>query len=596
MNRVYEYGLLDPITNAHLVEDQLRSAHRYRNVLVEIERERRSRVREILAGHADTVGLADEVERLTTALEAAQVQIKQTRAASRRRSETTDDRALVRDLSTQLKTARAQLKEAKTFVAKDPMIQRALATADQRAHDRQIEERARCGVYWSTYLLIEEDVDRARKGKMDPKFQRFTGEGRVSAQLQGGLDWSEIGNDTQLQIHDAPDPRAGRRAGHRKILRLRIGSGGTSRQPIWAEWPLTLHRALPEGARIKRATVTRWRRDCRRWEWRLQLLLDVSACASSKKRPSEGACALNLGWAKTDRGLRAGYVVGQDGQRTEIVLPASILERLDKANAIRAQRDQNLDALKAQLSAWLADHPLPTPPEDAVAGSLKARADHLHAWRAPERFFSLAQAWKQQRFDGDAVGYELLEAWRYRDEHLQRYEAGMRRGALGHRREIYRMIGAELATRYRMLVVDDTDLRTFQRSPEAGSTRVEFDAVKRAQHVAAPSDLRMQLMNAFGETSCAELSAVDVTRKCHACSAINDWDRAASGREHACVACGAVWDQDVNACLNLLGEWKSAEPGWEAARAAKAANRKESRSEKLQKGRKKKPEAEALAM
>jgi hypothetical protein len=595
MNRVYEYGLLDPITNASMVEDQLRSAHRYRNVLVEIERERRTRVREILAGHVDTVVLADEVARLTTDLEAAQTRIKQSRAASRKRSETVEDRAAVRELAGQLKAARAQLKEAKATVAKDPMIQRALKTADQRAHDRQIEERKRCGVYWSTYLLIEEDIDRARKSKMDPRFARFTGEGRVSAQLQGGIAWSEIATDTQLQILDAPDPRIGRRAGTRKLLRLRVGSAPGSRQPIWAEWPMILHRVPPEGARIKRATVTRWRRDCRRWEWRLQLILDLSAC-KTKPRTTEGACALNLGWAKTDRGLRAGFVVGNDGERTEIVLPPSIMDRLDKANAIRAQRDLNLDAMKPQLAAWLETHPFPTPPEDAAAGSLKARADHLHAWRSADRFFNLARAWRDQRFEGDEEGYAILETWRYRDEHLQRYEAGMRRGALGHRREIYRVIGAELAKRYRMLVVDDTDLRTFQRSPEAGSVRVEFDAVKRAQHVASPSELRMQLANAFGDAATAELSAVDVTRKCHACEAINDWDRTSSGREHACTSCGVVWDQDVNACLNLLGEWKRVESGWEAARAAKAANRKASRSENLQKGRKKVTEPEALAI
>jgi len=585
MNRVYEYGLLDPVVNAQIVEDQLRAAHRYRNLLVEIERERRTRVREILSSHADAAPLAEDVARLTVELEQAQAKIKQVRAVSRRRSETTDDRMAVRDVTTRLKAAREQLKIVKAAVAQDPSCQEALAQAEQRCHDRRIEERARCGVFWGTYLLIEEDVDRARKGKMDPKFVRFTGEGRVSVQLQGGLEWGGIAEDTRIQIRDAPDPRQGRRAGTRKWLRLRVGS--TGRDPIWAEWPLILHRPLPEGAVIKRATVTRWRRDCRRWEWRLQLILDVSRCVGTKPRGTEGACALNLGWAKTERGLRVGFVVGSDGERTEIVLPGSILDRLDKANAIRAQRDQNLDVMKPLLAAWIAAHPLPE--------VLHAKIEHLHAWRSADRFFGLARLWRQHRFDGDTEGYELLESWRYRDEHLQRYEAGMRRGALGHRREVYRLVGAALSRRYRMLIVDDTDLRTFQRSPAPESDRVEFDAVKRSQHVAAPSDLRMQLANAFGEDGVAELSAVDVTRRCHACLTLNDWDRASSGREHACVGCQQVWDQDVNACLNLLREWRTVAPGWEAARVAKASNRQASRAERLQQARRKKKPAEAIA-
>ena len=57
-SRIYEYGLLPPTTNAALVDDQIRLAHRYRNKLVEIERERRVKVRQILTGHADTEPLA----------------------------------------------------------------------------------------------------------------------------------------------------------------------------------------------------------------------------------------------------------------------------------------------------------------------------------------------------------------------------------------------------------------------------------------------------------------------------------------------------------------------------------------------------------
>ena len=45
---VYQYGLLPPTRNAELVNDQMRLAHRYRNVLVEIERDRRTQVSAIL--------------------------------------------------------------------------------------------------------------------------------------------------------------------------------------------------------------------------------------------------------------------------------------------------------------------------------------------------------------------------------------------------------------------------------------------------------------------------------------------------------------------------------------------------------------------
>src|SRR5690606_40938800 len=132
----------------------------------------------------------------------------------------------------------------------------------------------------------------------------------------------------------------------------------------------------------------------------------------------------------------------------------------------------------------------------AIAGppqELVERCEHMHAWRSPARFAALARWWRDHRFDGDAEAYELLEAWRYRDEHLQRYEAGLLRGALGHRREIYRRLAAHLARRYRTLVVDDTDLRAMQRSRAPESERTEIDAAKRSQRLAAGSERRAAL-------------------------------------------------------------------------------------------------------
>lgn len=46
--RNFVYGLLPLDVGADLVADQMRLAHRYRNLLVEIERERRTRVRDAI--------------------------------------------------------------------------------------------------------------------------------------------------------------------------------------------------------------------------------------------------------------------------------------------------------------------------------------------------------------------------------------------------------------------------------------------------------------------------------------------------------------------------------------------------------------------
>lgn len=559
-SKIYEYGLLPPTYNADRVDHQIRAGHRYRNVLIEIERERRAKVREILVGHADTEPLAAEVVRLTAELEAARQRLKLARATTRSRSDSAGDRLAVREIVTRLKVARTTLKEAKTRIAGDPEIQAKLIAAQEHAHQRQLAERARTEAYYGTYLLAEAAAEQASKSKTDPSFAPYRGEGRIGVLIINGIGVAELTDDTRIQIHARDNGRGGRRAGQGRMLRLRVGSD-ERRGPIWAEWPMILHRPLPEGARIKQATVIRRRRDCRRWDWRVQILLDLSASPSRTTTPADGACALNLGWAHMRDGIRAGYVIGTDGREHEVAVSRSVIDRLDKADSIRSIRDRDLNTMRAALAAWIAEHPLPTLAPQPTSGdgrtaSLAERADHLYQWRSPSRFATLARCWRMHRFDGDSAGYELLEAWRYRDEHLQRYEAGLVRGAQLARREGYRVLAAQLAARYRVLVVDDTDLRDLQRSPMPESERTEIDAAKLAQCRAAGSELRAALSNAFGVTRVVKVSAKNVTATCHACGSIEKWDRAASGRKHLCASCGVTWDQDANACRNLLREFE----------------------------------------
>lgn len=552
----YEYRLMNPPAETRdLAVAQMRAAHRYRNMLVEIERERRARHREVMSGHPDTAPLAARVAELAAQRDAARQTLLSTRAAARARAESAADRERVRELGAQLKAVRAELRAAKQTIASDPEIQRAVQAVEDHARQRVRDERARCDVYWGTYLLQEAAADQARKATSDPQFRPWRGEGRVSVQLQGGLDLTEVwGGDTQLWIdplpagaHDPAAKRGARRAASRTLLHLRVGS--KDRAPIWAVWPLVMHRPLPEGARIKVATVSRRRRDRRRWDWFVHLTLDISASQPRRSVPDSGAVALNLGYClRPDGGIRAGYVVGDDGIEREILVPSSSLDRFQRSEKIQGYRDQNLNVARAELCAWIADQP-------ATPEWFAERSKGLHAWRSAERLAALADAWRSQRWEGDAAGYEPLQAWRFREEHLQRMGAGLARGAALHRRETYRIVAAELGRRYGTLVIDDTDLHELQRSPAPESEDVEIKAVKRRQRQAAGSELRDALVNAFGRERLSVQSATDITRRHYACGSIETWDREDSTRRRKCSACGEMYDQDANACRNLLSEW-----------------------------------------
>jgi len=691
MIRNYEYGLLDPTVNAQLIDDQMRLGHRYYNTLVEIERERRSRVTTILTGHADTEALAAKVAGLVDQHAAARLAIKATRKATRNRSETAAMRQRAKDLGAELAAAREELKAGKVAIADDPMIARAIAVADDHANARIKAERATCGAYWSTYLLAEQAMDAAKKSKAPPEFRRWSGNGRVSVQLQGGLDLAALwGGDTQIEIrpvspdaHDPGKPRGVRRLASRTILRMRVRSTDKGK-PEWAEWPMILHRAIPEGSVIKTATVIKRRRDCRRWDWRLILTIDIPDTYARRAVPDRGAIALNLGWAITKGSstpheaethatgsIRAGYVLSDDGAIDRPVLvDRSVIDRVEKSEAIRSQRDKDLDAMRALLVPWLRAHekelpewivekailsraaPRPTsgdgtatqteaaprlasgdmeeqsadvsaaapaarltiadepsgsslphearrvklsdddgssaPHEAEIAGSMREarRTWHVAMWKSPSRFRAIAFYWRAHRFAGDDAGYDLLEKWRYRDEHLERYESGMRRGALLDRRERYRILAADLAGTYKTLVIDDFDLRAFQELPAPESDKAKVPTQRRNQRHAAGSELRDALKNAFGAARLVKMTSADVTRTCHACGVVNaDWDRAA-GREHACDGCGVTWDQDRNACANLLAREKDGD----GERGA-APKKKESRTERMLRSKREKKEA-----
>ena len=246
MIRVYQYGLLQPTTGQDLVWTQLRSAHRYYNRLIEIERERRAAYRAFRSAH----GLAD----LEAEYASAQAEIERARDAvsaqrGRDRSRKTDPalRAVVVAAVAAAREIAALLRVRSAEMARDPVLLVESDRINDEARARVKVARAECGVYWGTYLLVEAAVDAAVKSKTDPAFRRWDGRGRLGVQIQGGMPAGELfGDDTRAQIAPTADHRAGRRAGTRRMLRLRVGST-PDRQPIWAEWPMVF--AMTGGTR-----------------------------------------------------------------------------------------------------------------------------------------------------------------------------------------------------------------------------------------------------------------------------------------------------------------------------------------------------------
>jgi hypothetical protein len=428
------------------------------------ERDRRAEVMAALSVHPDVADLEAQIVRARLALEAARTSITVTRGAARSRADSPEQRAHARDLRASLQALRTSAKEARDRIATDQATAKAIEVATERAAERVRRARGACGVYWGTYLLHESAMAASRDTGRPVEFRPYTGDGRVSVQLQGGIDLADLwGTDTQIQIFVPPSSGHGRRLGRGTaecpvLLRLRVQS--ENRKPVWAEWQLIMHRQPPVGARIKLATVTKRRRGtC--WDWRLHLTIDISD-SPVRPHPDDGAVALNLGFARRpNAALRSGYLVGTDDWEREILAEKScayrtdpadwgaspgsgnrdtgwILRGLAKADAIRSQRDLDLDTMRAALCAWIGAQDPAVLPEWFVE-----RTTHIASWRSPGRFAGLARAWQRGWFEGGDEGYDIVEPWRARDLHLERYETGLRTNTLRDRREGYRILAAQ---------------------------------------------------------------------------------------------------------------------------------------------------------
>lgn len=565
---VYTYGLTRLLEGNDTVREQLKLATAYRNTLVKIERERRNSVRRAQAAHPVIIPLLAELALVEAKIEAADAIIKNKRKASRSRSETAPDRELVRVLKEQAKAQRATIKAAKAAIRKDVVA--AIKAADDHAKKCTNEARAVSGLYWGTYSAVE----RGMKGlkKMDPKIHDDDGSGKLALHFQGppksrrkgmktapkrsatsyhAMKVDEVfGNNSRLRI-DPVDPnawespkRGERRRLSRTTVTMRVGLGKND----LAKWSMVMHRPLPKGGIVTWVYMVR-KRYGRLFRDELQLVVELP---ETKRRPvcqGQGTIAIGVGWRVRPTGVRIAYWADDSGQMDELLLDPNIISGLEKADSLRSIRDKNCNEMRPALTEWLAGQTLP----EWLVEATKT----VSHWRSQGRFAALCYRWRKQRFAGDDVGYNLLEAWRYHDQHLFDWEVNQRRKTLAWRREQYRMWAADVASRYATVIVGRFDLRELAKRPPAEAEQTQWQAARTMRQRVAVSTLRASCHQACGTRGATHVRAPAAwkTKKCNVCTSIETWDAAAE-LVHTCSSCAATWDQDENMALNLLAAWR----------------------------------------
>ena len=560
---VYEYGCLTPIDGEEEMFAETKRRNDFWNKLVEIEKNYRERVKEILTVPDNPVlALRDERTRL-------RAEIKSRRKTERSGQVNISDlkdriKEINKTLSLFSEEDRRKAKETRKKVIEANRHQLKEIDSERKSAVKQAQHGS--GLYWCNSNDVIASYDTARKRAMkegtELKFHRWTGEGKAFVRYQYGLPVQDVfGNDTRLQIDpvnsDAWDHpvRSVRRKAARTKVRLRVTS--ENRNPVWVELPMVMHRPLPAESEIRSAAVIR-EQVGRKYRYKLVVTVTVNR---TKIRHDGDVVGIDIGWRLIENyepeatavfkslckpagpGLRVAY--WNDGEKSgQLVLPPRILAAFNKLKDLKSIRDTHFNEVKETLSAWLVNKDIP----DWLVETTK----FLASWRSQGRIVQLTKTWRKNRFNGDEDIVETLEHWLSRENHLYDWEANLRDQVQRWRREGYRKFAAQIACKYKRVVMEDFDLRRVSKKPEAeegtlGSRPQDWQRV-----IAAVSELRLAIENACRRegTEFIQVESQQSTTECHKCGHVERFD-AANHLYHTCSNCGNLHDQDYNASIVL---------------------------------------------
>lgn len=105
---------------------------------------------------------------------------------------------------------------------------------------------------------------------------------------------------------------------------------------------------------------------------------------------------------------------------------------------------------------------------------------------------------------------------------------------------------------YDVLVLEKLSITDIVKHQKAMIGSQQSTALDRNRTIVAPYELKTILINAFTNRGkqFVEVNASYSTKVCHHCGALEEVHQ--SSIMHTCTQCHTVWDQDYNACINLL--------------------------------------------
>ena len=623
--KVFKYEIGPPIMGALLVDEQIRKSGHYQNDIIGLTNQGREEYREERAKRFPKYPRCEaKIEDLDEQCKKIRKKIKAHKIATRSRKVPPELKAELKPVALELKAAQEELEQLREAIKLNPGF-----ASWTENHNAEYDEKKRTlrgaygpdgkGVYWGTYNLAEASAQQACKDShADPRFRAFRGEGRIGVQIQGGMSIADLKTSSQFQI-DVPNAiqdnmrcskcngegripiRTGKHKGEhsyttvpchehdgltrgewrraeRTTMRIRVSSM-PDRSPIWAEFPMIMHRPLPDDAKIMGAVVTRRKTGIYRpWTWHLCITCESKKFDCAVPLPDQqGTATINFGWRMMGNQLRVATVRDEKGNVEEILLPASVSDRFRKCDDLRSIIDKQFNIAREELMSWMRrlKSPLPEWFLKSFAGKKKNRKwkmwdekedvrkniaipslaqaiQNLSLWKSPSRLARLVGNWSGLRFKEDDVILPSLWGWRKKWMHLEDWNIHNRCNALNIRDDFYNKTAVRLTMAKKTLFIEDFKKKRVVERPQPEEETTGSQIAREHRMWAAISMLQLALKQNGVKYHCAVgfVKAKNNTQRCSFCGTLNDFN-AAKELVHTCTECGKTWDQDGNNVVNI---------------------------------------------
>lgn len=580
---VYAYGLLDEQPDLYSDPNVAAEVARQRELwdtLVLLEQEHEDRAYEYLDANAPEYRAS--FERLCEAARALSsliAQRRRERAAARAKIDTSELDAAIAEATRAWKAAQKAMWAARKAARQEHKEALAALRAE---HVARIPKQKDLPLFWCNANRVKQafkaTLDRVRKqGRSVRLSDPDRNDVCLTVQIkevrgEKGCSFDDLleGRFSALKIDKVHEDawtttRANRRRLSRTAVTMRVDREWNTVRAL-----VTLDRPVPPEARIKSAQLV-WRRVGGRYVGKLCLTLSMTAV--ERINHSTAACGVDMGWRRAEDGsLRVATIVdtatGNEVRLKRTLpngdvmlldeLPTDWMTGMDQVERLSQYLD---DAALDVATLLLGRDDLPPP----VASAIKGWRPGLGAGHV--NVAALSEAVRAVGFSGLPPELSCGEkdwkkradrcCWYHRYVHLSTWRDDLRQKLLLRRKEIYRLAALELAERYAVIAIEDLDLATLALTKKRndGADPALHAGARAQRHRACLHELRAELEHQARKRG-ARLAVVDAAKTtitCHECGTeTKQSDRDRMMRHMFCEACGAIWDQDVNAARNIL--------------------------------------------